>query len=190
MLEKKRSPFYLSILVIGVFILLVMVSTPATVYADDPHPTSDNGNCITCHEDLYFLHDTGNWYCLKESPMACVDCHGGNPIANTEELAHTERTAHPVINDDISKCQQCHPNECTERLQIFDETAGISKILVAAPYNPSYSSDYIPANLVEAEQEPVIWVNALEILPMLFVIGITLIAYLAYRVRHTTKREP
>ena len=77
MLEKKRSPFYLSILVIGVFILLVMVSTPATVYADDPHPTSDNGNCITCHEDLYFLHDTGNWYCLKESPMACVDCHGG-----------------------------------------------------------------------------------------------------------------
>ena len=34
---------------------------------------------MSCHEDLYFLHDTGKLFCLNEkTAMNCVGCHGGN----------------------------------------------------------------------------------------------------------------
>jgi hypothetical protein len=191
MLQSKSLFVQISILPVGILILLMALSTPATVYADDPIPPPNNGNCITCHEDLYFLHDTGNWFCLKESPMACVSCHGGNPTTTTKEIAHTNRAPHPIVNEDVSKCQECHPEECYERVELFDRTAGISEILVAAPYTPSYSTENIGIVPVEVqqEQEPSSWINLMEFLPITLVAGFAIIVYFAYRIKRTPKRR-
>ncbi len=191
MLQRKSLFVQVSILTVGVFILFMAASTPATVRADDPVPPPNNGNCITCHEDLYFLHDTGNWFCLKESPMACVSCHGGDPTTTTKEIAHTDRAPHPVINEDVSKCQECHPDECYERVELFDQTAGISEVLVAAPYTPAYSYsteniDIFPIE-VQQEQESNSWINFMEFLPIMLVTGLALIVYFAYKIKHTPK---
>ncbi len=180
---------YLSTLSVGICILLLTLFTPTITHAEDPHATLNNDSCISCHEDLYYLHDTGNWFCLKESPMACVDCHGGNPTTTIKELAHTNRAAHPVINEDISKCQECHPDKCKERLQIFDEKAGISKILVAAPYTSvltSQNADVVPAK-AKNEQESNIRISAREFVPILLVAGAALAFYYLRRTRHSSK---
>jgi hypothetical protein len=177
----KRLLVKISIL--GILILLVTFFTSAPAYADDPVPAPANGNCITCHENLYFLHDTGNWFCLKESPMTCVDCHGGDPAALTKELAHANRAAHPVVNEDVTKCQQCHPEKCTERLQIFDEKAGISNVLVAFPYTPAYSTAGIVPAPIENQQETSPWINAMEFIPIAIVAGIALAVYFIHRGR-------
>ena len=80
---------------------------PSPIY-QNRHRTTATASTAT--DNLYYLHDTGKYFCLNELPMACVDCHGGDPQATIMEEGHTLRTAHPVINEDISKCQQCHPN--------------------------------------------------------------------------------
>jgi hypothetical protein len=179
MLERKPSFTQVITLFTGVLILLTALSMPTTVYADDPAP--DNGKCISCHEDQYFLHDTGNWFCLRESPMACADCHGGDPTTPVKEKAHLNRASHPVVNNDVSKCQECHPDECDERMELFDQTAGISEILVAAPYIPAYSTEItedIPATRPQGQRELIV---------ISLISGITLMAYLAVRIRHMKK---
>ncbi len=175
-------------LVLGSWLLIAGWSAPTIVYADGPAPTPDHGKCVTCHENLYFLHDTGNWYCLKESPMSCVDCHGGDPTARTQELAHAGRAAHPVVNEDISKCQECHPEECSERMRIFDQTAGINEVRVAIPYTPRITLEVTSAAGVEKRENFTAWMNAWEILPILLLAGAALIAYFIHRKRMTVRR--
>lgn len=122
---------------LATLMVALALAIPSVAQADSPQRTPDSGNCIKCHENLYYLNDTGKYFCLKESPMTCVDCHSGNPLATTQEEAHTLREAHPVINEDITKCQECHPEKCTERVQIFKDVAGISPVMVSAAFIPA-----------------------------------------------------
>lgn len=179
---QKFLRFRLTLLAAVILVTLTALSMPSTVHANDPVPVPDNGNCIVCHENLYFLHDTGNWFCLYESPMACADCHGGNPDTLDKDLAHARRAAHPVINDDVSKCRQCHPEECSDRVAFFDRSAGISDVLVAAPYTPSYSTDTAPAWEIQQGSRNLlaIW----EFIPLLLVTGLALGIYLVLHKRH------
>ena len=190
MFERKPSFTQVSVFITGILILLIALSIPSTAYADDPTPVPpNNGNCITCHEDLYFLHDTGNWFCLEESPMTCVGCHGGDPTATTKELAHINRAPHPVLNDDVSKCQQCHPEQCDERVALFDQTAGIGEILVAVHYTPANStgiSKTFPASEQKAKKSGS-WLNLMEIISVILVGSIALAIYFYFRVRHASK---
>jgi hypothetical protein len=192
MFVRKPSFIQISTLFTGVLVLLIALTMPATVYADDPTPPPDNGNCIKCHEDLYFLHDTGKWFCLKESPMTCVGCHDGDPNATTKELAHIKRAPHPIISDDVSKCMECHPDKCIERVALFDQKAGISNILVAVPHAPAYSSEIVEAIPVTAQkaEKPVPWLGLMEILSILLIISIALVIYFYYRTRHAPKGKP
>jgi len=176
MLERKFSFIQIASFLTGVLILLIALSTPGTAYADGP--TTDNGKCISCHEDLYYLHDTGNWFCLEESPMACVDCHSGNPNTLVKEMAHTERAQHPIVNDDVSKCQECHPAQCDERVEIFEQSAGISNVLVAAPYVPIPSANIMEDAPVAKSQEH------REIIVISLLSGIALFTYVMIRMRH------
>lgn len=179
----RKTLRYKLVLFGGVIIVVLMaLSMPSAVRADDPVPVPNNENCIICHENLYFLHDTGNWFCLKESPMACTNCHGGDPNTLDKDLAHANRAAHPVINDDVSKCRQCHPEECNERVAFFDRSAGISKVLVAAPYTPSYSADVAPVRETMEESRSLlpIW----EVVPLLLVAGLALGIHFVLQRRH------
>lgn len=179
---REISRFRLTLLAALILVTLTALSMPAVVRADDPVPVPDNGNCIVCHENLYFLHDTGNWFCLYESPMSCADCHGGDPNTLDKDLAHARRAAHPVLNDDVSKCQQCHPEECSERVAFFDRSAGISDVLVAAPYAPTYSTDTVPN--WEIRQESVNLLPIWEFIPLLLVAGLALFIYFILHRRH------
>jgi len=179
---KENLRFRIILLAAGFLVMLTTLSMPAVAYADDPVPTPNNGNCIVCHENLYFLHDTGNWFCLNESPMTCVDCHGGAPNTLEKDLAHIQRAAHPVINEDVAKCQQCHPEECYDRVALFDASAGISRILVAAPYTPSYSTGFVPAE--KTRQEPEVLLVIWEVIPLVLTAGLALTIYIVLRRRH------
>lgn len=183
--KKTYSLSFLGIsLAFALLILALLVSTP--VYAQTPTQDVDNGNCITCHEDLYFLHDTGNWFCLRESPMRCVDCHGGDPAATTQENAHYDRSAHPVINEDISKCQECHvnPDECCDCISKFDQVAGIKTVMLVSPLPVSGGSDFTPGLPVTEKQEPVNWLFLLEILPLFLIACLAITIFIFQRARH------
>lgn len=154
-------------LVFACTLLLAAFSQPITAQAQEPVPLNENSNCVVCHENLYLLHDTGNNFCLCESPMTCVDCHGGDPAAVTQEAAHLFRNPHPVVGEETTRCQLCHPDESNERVAIFDQKAGISDILVIPSFDVATVAQ---AATIEAEIEPVVRVNFWRVLPLLVLI--------------------
>lgn len=119
---------------ITILTILFLGAMPAQA---DIQPQTESPACLKCHEDLYYLHDTGKWYCINEASDRCVLCHGGDPTTLVKEEAHYNRAAHPVINEDISKCQQCHPTDCNEHVVMFEQVAGINPVRVAVAYTPS-----------------------------------------------------
>jgi hypothetical protein len=184
---KKNLIDSARIALMGVVITIMTLATSSHVYAQESPPLPENGTCASCHEELYFLHDTGNWFCIREAPMRCVDCHGGNPYAFKQEEAHANRMAHPIINEDVSKCQECHPAECDERVVKFESVAGISDVLVAVPYqtrptlSPELSLDTQPSEVVEYPG----WVSAREVLALALIAGLALIIYFIRKTHHT-----
>jgi hypothetical protein len=185
MKEKKIFTFVVIASIAGfVLLLLSLAVTPA--YAQSQTPDVENGTCISCHEDLYFNHDTGNWFCLRESPMRCIDCHGGDPTATTQETAHYDRSAHPVVNEDISRCQECHTDadECCECVSKFEQIAGIKQVKMVSPVPVSNASDQALSLSPLEEQESVDWLLILEILPLVLIAGLALTIYILHKVRH------
>jgi hypothetical protein len=184
MSTSTHSRFFIITLSASLLVLSAM-AVPATASADSSEPPPDNGNCVNCHDNLYYLHDTGKYFCLNESPMACTDCHGGNPQATTQDEAHILREAHPVINEDTSKCQECHPEQCTERMSIFDRVAGFSDTVLIAgaplPQLPVEQSVPLPA----AEETAVDgWMfPAMELIILLIFTALIMALYI-YRKAH------
>ena len=186
---KGKIPFTLGLFAVvtgfALLLLSLFVATPA--YAQSPEQDVDNGNCIKCHEDLYFLHDTGNWFCIRESPMPCVYCHGGDPTATTQETAHYDRSAHPIVNEDISRCQECHTDadECCECVKKFDQVAGIKQVKLVSPVPVSNVPDQALSLPAVEEQEPANWPLALEILIVVVIASLALTLYIIRNARHS-----
>lgn len=174
---------------VGIAITITVLSISSKVYAQESTPASENGTCISCHENLYFLHDTGNWFCIREAPMRCVDCHGGNPSALTQAEAHADRKAHPILNEDISKCQECHPEECSERVTKFDQVAGISAVLVAVPYQPkpNLPIEEVQAPLVTEPVSHPAWISFIEVIALILITGLALVIYFVHKAHHNLK---
>jgi hypothetical protein len=151
----SRSWFVVSA-VLGI-VLLMMAPQPAVPV--QAQTNADEPTCIRCHEDLYYLHDTGKWFCISKSPMQCVGCHGGDPTATTKEAAHQNRTAHPVINGDTTTCRQCHIEDCRERVAEFDAIAGISPVvLVSTPIGPPPATSNAVTPVSQAAEEVIpVW---------------------------------
>jgi len=184
---SHRTISTLFALLVLVFLMVVTITIHTPVQAQSIPTNGNEDKCMNCHENLYFLHDTGNWFCVQESPMRCVDCHGGNPEAVTQETAHLNRAAHPIINEDVSKCQQCHPEECNERVEFFDQTAGISQVRVAEPYTPAYLTEYTAHETLGAQQQEkqaggllVYW----EVISLMLIAGLALGSYIIHRTLH------
>jgi hypothetical protein len=178
---KAAFLFGLASAILGAASCLALAAIPFPALAQSETETPAENNCLTCHENLYLLHDTGNWFCLREAPMSCVDCHGGDPTALTEELAHTNRAAHPVVNEDVSQCQKCHPEECYDRVALFDRAAGISEVLVANSFSAPPVED-LPAAPPAAE--PAAPGYPLEqLIPVVVLVSLTAAVYLVYRRR-------
>lgn len=135
--------------------------------------SSSDSSCLGCHEDLYYLHDLGKWYCLSEASTRCVDCHGGNPDSPDKEASHEGLIEHPVLNGDVSRCMECHPRDCNEHLQKFDQIAGISPVVyVSIAYTPAQTSSVLleqPETSLRGRISPYLWqVTGVTILFLLF----------------------
>jgi len=156
MSNKFQSRVWFTVAAVLGFALLVIAPQPA---ASQTPIDAEKPACIRCHEDLYYLHDTGKWFCISKSPMQCVGCHGGDPTATTQEAAHQNRTAHPVINGDTTTCQQCHIEDCSERVSAFDAIAGISPVvLVSTPIRPAPAPAQVVTPVPQAaEQATPVW---------------------------------
>lgn len=174
------------ITLLGLVTAILTFTVSSNAYAQAATPFNENGTCASCHEDLYFLHDTGNWFCLRESPMQCVDCHGGDPNTFNQEQAHTNREPHPILNEDVSKCQECHPEECDERVMIFEKTAGISDVLVSAPLQtkPNLPMQEVQAAPIAEPETPPAWISFSEVIVLVLITGLALAIYFFHNKQH------
>jgi DNA-binding transcriptional ArsR family regulator len=107
--------------------LWLILGKPVQVAAA-PLANSSSNSCLTCHEDRYYLHDTGRYYCMTERADRCVNCHQGNPAAIDEAASHLGLIAHPQENNG-EKCLQCHAQDVQVRLEKLASAATISRHL-------------------------------------------------------------
>jgi cytochrome c553 len=161
---------------------LVFTAAPGRADSGQTVDLKEESTCLSCHESLYYLYDTGKWFCVAKAPMACVNCHGGDPTATDQTAAHQHLETHPVINGDATTCQQCHPEDCAERVQQFDRMAGISQnIRVAVSTQPQAAA--APQPIVQSSAfafDPVIVLWSLGGVAVL-VIGLSVFGYLRHR---------
>jgi hypothetical protein len=179
MSAKGLSRWFFIAALVGTLILPAIWTVPVQAQFRTPQAEP---KCISCHEDIYFLHDTGKWFCLnEETPMTCVGCHGGDPAALTKELAHVNRAAHPIINENTSKCSECHPNQSSERVAIFAQEAGISAIRVSEPYKPSHTIAETQPIPVTGNAQTSEWIPAIAGILFIFMIGSILMIYVLFK---------
>jgi hypothetical protein len=115
--------------------LSLLLSLPARVSAA-PVADSSSNSCLTCHEDLYYLHDMGKYYCITEHADRCVNCHQGDPTTMNEADSHLGLIAFPH-QDSGQKCGQCHPQDTQARLDTFASLAGYKPVIQASLYTPA-----------------------------------------------------
>ena len=183
MCNKRIFACCLSVIVLGFGLLLLPFIAAPPAYAQSNAQEVDNGTCIRCHEDLYFNHDTGNWFCIRESPMSCVSCHGGDPTTTTKESAHYDRSAHPVVNEDISVCHDCHPEDCSDCVSEFNRVAGIKDVKMAEPLVVTHASDRTSDLPASKEREPANWLLLFDVVAVVVVISLALTFYAARKAR-------
>jgi hypothetical protein len=111
---------------------LVLRPAPASAAQTVTPPTN---SCLTCHEDLYYLHDMGKWYCITEHKDRCVNCHEGDATAMNKDESHQGLIIHPQQNNG-DKCQQCHPQDSAARLAKFASLGGYKTVQETEPYVP------------------------------------------------------
>ena len=191
MLIKGTFTFRFTIVVLGLPLFLISLISATPAYARSPEgglsPDAgvDNGTCIGCHEDLYFNHDKGQWFCIRESPMSCVYCHGGDPTATTKVEAHYDRSAHPIVNNDISVCRECHVEGCMDCVMEFDRVAGIKQVKLAAPVSGPRASEQIPCLPAVEKQTPINWLLIFDVLAAILVICLAILFYAVRKARQS-----
>jgi hypothetical protein len=105
----------------GVTLIAFLLLRVPTATAQDVTP--DDANCLACHENLYYLYDTGKWHCLCEATPSCLHCHGGQPGTLDEDQAHAGMLANP-LQENAAVCQRCHGDDSEERVDEFIAVAG------------------------------------------------------------------
>jgi hypothetical protein len=138
-MSKRFNSLTLAALAILFVITFAVVSAPGQVSAAPIMINSIENSCLSCHEDLYYLHDTGCWYCMTDVHKdRCTDCHEGNATSYKEEEAHLGLLRHPQENDG-AKCKQCHTEDFKQRLDTFDAKVGFDPAVETVAYVPAHT---------------------------------------------------
>ncbi len=123
-MQRKRTIliFVLAglILVIGSGLWLA-TATPASAQCG-----SQASSCKSCHEvqaELPVNGDGTSWHTAHAFGDFCYICHAGNNQAKDKAEAHTGMVA--PLSDVKASCQQCHPNDLTERAQVYATALGV-----------------------------------------------------------------
>jgi hypothetical protein len=102
-------------------------------------PPSEECQCKDCHEEQYYLYDSGKWYCLCKAPMTCVHCHGGNGREINADLAHQGMLANPFTNN-AAICQNCHMDQSQARVDEFVQRAGVVTMPISVMDQPAFNT--------------------------------------------------
>lgn len=133
--KTTRWILILSVPVVLVEMFALLILPVRASAAQAPQPVTNS--CLTCHEDLYYLYDSGKLYCLTDHTDRCTNCHEGNAAVMKEEEAHIGLVTHPQENNG-EKCLECHSAQVTkERLAIFASEGGFDTVIKAEAYTPS-----------------------------------------------------
>lgn len=108
---------------IAVVLTCFVLLPTAAAYAQAGDQVEPSG-CVDCHRDLYLYYDMGKSYCLCETKLTCVDCHSGDPAAQTAEEAHAEMVSRPACAQS-NTCRDCHPSDYQDHIDEFAAVAGI-----------------------------------------------------------------
>lgn len=136
---------WLSICLVTAVLLSVFSGIDGVALAQDDSPSRDSA-CKGCHEDRYYLYDTGRWYCLCGKQRNCIDCHKGNDDTWIVDEAHDGLVVNPILESpDI--CQDCHPDDVQEYIDKFSAVAGIDPNAIPDPT----PTPYIPVALVSGK---------------------------------------
>jgi hypothetical protein len=115
------------------------------VFAQEDAPPEDS-YCFCCHEQRYFLYDSGKAFCFCGTGLCCTECHGGSPDTPIEEQAHEGLIANPQ-EDEAAICQECHPEDYHARVEKFAAIAGIHPTPRPCPtYTPGPTDSHLDEN--------------------------------------------
>jgi len=113
----KRGLFFLESTGVFMIVLGVMLLLAQPV---DAQCGSQASSCKNCHEvqaqDPVNNDGTG-WHVSHAFGDFCYICHAGNPQATAAEEAHTGML--PPLDDVAAACQTCHPDDLTDRAQVY-----------------------------------------------------------------------
>jgi hypothetical protein len=70
----------------------------------------------------------GKAYCVGAARTRCVACHDGNATTLDKTSAHAGMDAHPLRNNDNSRCQSCHEENTPAYVNKFIQIAGVRQI--------------------------------------------------------------
>lgn len=87
---------------------------------------SQASSCKSCHEvqaEMPVNGDGTAWHQSHAFGDFCYICHAGNNQAKDKAGAHTGMV--PPLSDVKASCQQCHPNDLTERAQVYATKLGV-----------------------------------------------------------------
>jgi hypothetical protein len=129
---------WIYVLTVSLLVVVTVVFNPPVHASAQPAGDSEN-SCLTCHEDLYYLHDSGCWYCMTEPHKdRCIDCHEGIPTTMKKEDSHFGLLAHPQENGGV-KCLECHKQEeLAGVLNTFEANGGFDVVIKAESHAPDY----------------------------------------------------
>ncbi len=112
--------------------ILVGVKGVTNALAKSPNETPEPA-CISCHENQYYMYDSGCWYCITESRDRCVNCHGGDGDSLNEQEAHTGLISNP-LGHGSDHCATCHGEDTDELVQELISHTGYHESLENVPY--------------------------------------------------------
>lgn len=124
----KTKPWIFALIAILIVVSISLFSSPNQAVSAKSSDTTSN-SCLTCHDDLYYLHDSGKYYCITEHKDRCVNCHEGNADVMDKDQSHFGLALHPQENDG-AKCQQCHAEDAQTRLATFASLSGGYKAVI------------------------------------------------------------
>ncbi len=123
-MHHKRLLFFLSssgVVMLSLGLLLVL-ALPVNAQCG-----SQASSCKNCHEvqaEAPVNNDETGWHESHAFGDFCYMCHAGNPQATDIDGAHTGMV--PPLEDVEASCVQCHPDDLTDRAQVYATTLNIS----------------------------------------------------------------
>jgi hypothetical protein len=122
----QRKKIILLFVVSGLALVLVSGLALMTVTPASAQCGSQASSCKSCHEvqgQMPVNNDGTAWHQSHAFGDFCYICHAGNNQAKDKAEAHTGMV--PPLSDVKASCQQCHPNDLTERAQVYADKLGV-----------------------------------------------------------------